>query len=152
MTQTQTKPETELSKLKKKCLKQDGQPRADAKSADLVRLKQLIDGEGLSKAEIEEAQKREEENKQKDIDDYKERMAAKKTATETGQPERQPDSALDVPPAAAEHPRIQTLKQALLKFSQLEVNETRANEFILINRGVAITAGDVRQARRAMSV
>lgn len=142
--------ETELSKLKKKCLKKDGQPRADAKSEDLLRMKILMDGEGLSKAEIDEAQKREQERKDKEIADFKARKAAEKGAA--GQLAPQADPSLDTPAVAAEHPRIAALKQALLPFTQLEVNETRQDEFILVNRGVAITAGDVRTARRAMKI
>lgn len=136
---------TELGKLKKKCLK-DGLPRSDARSHDLVRLKQLQDGEPLSKAELEEAQKREAEKKEKDISDYKEKQKANQRASGEAPPHATP-SGLDQP---VEHPRIAQIKQALLPFTQLEVNETRADEFILINRGVAITAGDVRAARRAM--
>lgn len=151
------KVETELIKLKKKCLKKDGQPRADAKSEDLLRMKILLDGEGLSKTEIEEAQKREAENKEKEIDDYKKRMAAKSSAAATGHTTEQPDPSLDIPPQPAEHPRIVKLKAALLPFTQLEVQETRADEFIMLNtgnsgKGGSITAGDVRQARRAMNV
>lgn len=147
------KVETELTKLKKKCLKKDGQPRVDAKSEDLLRMKILIDGEGLSRGDIEEAQKREAAQKEKDIADYKARKAAEVGAA----PATPADSSLDVPAAAAEHPRITALKTALLPFTLLQVQETRPDEFVLLNtgnsgQGGAITAGDVRQARRAMNV
>ncbi len=138
---------TELETLKKKCLGKDGSPKTNAESRDLVRLKQLQDGEPLSKAELEEAQKREAEKKQKDIDDYqKEHTPKPKDPAATA---ATPDPELNQP---AEHPRITSIKQALMPFTQLEVNETRPDEFILINRGVAITAGDVRTARRAMKL
>ena len=146
-----TKVETELTKLKKKCLKKDGSPRADATGPDLARLKQLQDAEPLSKQELEEAGTREESRKQKDIDDYKARKESQTRAAQTGIPEAQPDKALDVP-QPAEHPRIIDLKQALMPFTMLEVHESRPDDFILINRGTAITAGDVRTARKAMKI
>ncbi len=156
MTETKAKVETELSKLKKKCLKKDGQPRADASSEDLLRMKILIDGEGLSRGDIEEAQKREQEKHDKEVADYKARTAAK-GAEVGGQTVAPADPSLNVPAPAPEHPRIATLKTALLPFTQLEVQETRPDEFVLLRTGNsglggAITAGDVRQARRAMSV
>lgn len=146
------KPETELTKLKKKCLKKDGTPRKDATGIDLARLKQLQDSEPLTEAELEEAQKREDKQLEKDKADYKARMAAKANAAETGEPEPRPDKRLDKPQPAAEHPRINKLKEALEPFTKLEVHESRPDEFILINRGVAITAGDVRAAQRAMKL
>ena len=146
------KPETELSKLKKKCLKKDGTPRKDATGKALARLKQLMDAEPLSKAELEDAQKREDKQLEKDKADYKARMESKRIAAATGEPEPQPDKKLDKPQPAAEHPRINKLKDALEPFTKLEVHESRPDEFILINRGVAITAGDVRTARRAMKL
>lgn len=150
------KVETELTKLKAKCLKQDGSPRKDATGADLARLKQLQDAEPLTKEELEEAGKREETRKQKDIDDYKKnqqkRQAAHAVLAGVGPPSTEPDPALDVPPPPAEHPRIATLKQALMPFTMLEVHESRPDEFILINRGTAITAGDVRTARKVMKI
>jgi hypothetical protein len=149
MTKTK-KVETELSKLKAKCLK-DGSPKKGATGPDLARLKQLQDAEPLSKAELEEAGKREEERKQKDIDDYKARKDATTRAEQTGIPEEKPDKALDVP-QPAEHPRITAIKQALMPFTQLEVHDSRPDEFILINRGTAITAGDVRTAKKAMKI
>lgn len=146
------KVETELSKLKAKCLKKDGSPRTNATGADLARLKQLQDAEPLTKEELDEAQKRQEQRHEKDTEDYKQRMETKARAEQTGIPEQQPDSALNVPPPSAEHPRITALKQALMPFTQLEVHESRPDEFILINRGTAITAGDVRLARRTMKI
>ena len=142
---------TELEQLKKKCLKKDGQPRADATGPDLKRLKVLRDADPLSQAELDEAKKREAENKEKEIEDYKARMAAKNTAAATGQPIPQADKALDVPAPPPEHPRITALKQALFPLANLAVEESRPNDFILVNRGVAITAGDVRRAKALMS-
>lgn len=151
MTETK-KVETELTKLKAKCLKGDGSPKKTATGPELARLKQLQDAEPLNKEELAEAQKRQEHQHEKEVEDYKQRMATKARAEQTGIPESQPDPALNVPPPSAEHPRITTLKQALMPFTQLEVHESRPDEFILINRGTAITAGDVREARRAMKV
>jgi len=145
---TTEKPETELSKLKKKCLKKDGTPRKDATGKDLARLKQLQDAQPLTTAELEEAKKREDAQKAKDIAAYKARMESQAAAGSTIPPA---DPKLDKPQPAAEHPRIGALKAALLPFTGLEVHESRPDEFILINRGVAITAGDVRAARRAMN-
>ena len=146
---------TELEQLKKKCLKKDGTPRADAKGSDLARLKILIDGQQLSQAEIEEAKKREEARKQKEIDDYKKRKAAQTGAVPPAVPPADP--ALNAPVPPAEHPRITALKQALMPFTQLEVNETRPDEFIMLvtgntGHGGKLTAGDVRNARKAMAI
>lgn len=138
---------TELEQLKKKCLKVDGTPRKDATGPDLARLKVLRDADPLSQAELDEAKKREAENKEKEITDYKARMAAKNTAAETGQPVPQADPALDKPVPPPEHPRITELKQALMPLANLAVEESRPNEFILVTRGVSITAGDVRRAK-----
>lgn len=142
--------QTELEQLKKKCLKKDGQPRLDATGPDLARLKVLRDADPLSQAELNEAKKREAENKEKEITDYKARMAAKNRAAATGQPIPQPDAALDVPAIAPEHPRITALKQALMPLANLAVEESRPDDFILVNRGVAITAWDVRRAKALM--
>lgn len=60
-----------------------------------------------------------------------------------------PNASLDVP---AEHPRIVALKEALLPFTQIEAHDSRPNEFVLITRGISITAGDVRKARKAMTL
>jgi len=146
------KPETELTRLKAKCLKKDGTPRKDATGKDLARLKQLMDAEPLTKEELAEAQKREDKQLEKDKADYKARMASKRIAAATGIPESEPDPALNKPQPSAEHPRINKLKEALEPFTKLEVHESRPDEFILINRGVAITAGDVRTAQRAMQI
>lgn len=145
------KVKTELETLKQKCLKADGQPKADATGKDLARLKQLQDGEPISKAELAEAKKREAENKAKDIADYKARKAAEAGAV-AGQPVPQADPALNLPPAPAEHPRIAALKTALLPFTQLTVHESRSDDFILMVIGGTITAGDVRAATRAMQI
>jgi hypothetical protein len=141
---------TELEQLKKKCLKADGQPRKDATGPDLKRLKMLRDAEPLSRKELDEAQRRENEQKAKEVEDFKARKAAEKTAAATGQPIPQADLALDVPAVAPEHPRITALKQALFPLANLAVEESRPNDFILVNRGVAITAGDVRRAKALM--
>jgi hypothetical protein len=143
---------TELETLKKKCLKKDGSPRADATGRDLARLKVLKDAEPLTNAELEEAAKREEAQKEADKETYRKRMAAKAHAAATGQTIPPPDPALDVPPPPPEHPRVSNLKQCLMPLANLEVHESRPDEFILVNRGVAITAGDVRRARKAMTI
>ncbi len=54
---------------------------------------------------------------------------------------------LDPPP---EHPRIVKLKDALRIFTQIEAHDSRPDDFVLFTRGVSITAGDVRRARKAM--
>lgn len=151
------KPATELTRLKAKCLKKDGMPRRDAKAEDLLRLKQLQDAEPLTKAELEEAEKREAKQKEIDVLDYKARMAAKTTVDENRDIRMAlhhgttTDPELDKP-KTTEHPRIATLKDALRVFTQLEVHPSRPDEFILIQRGVAVTAGDVRQAQKAMKI
>lgn len=142
---TETKVMTELETLKQKCLKKDGSPRINAESADLVRLKVLQDADPLSKAELEEAKVREDKRIEQDRAAFKAKQEAQ------GRDVVAPDPAIDKP-QPTEHPRITALKTALLPFTQLEVNETRSNDFILINRGIAITAGDVRAARKAMQI
>lgn len=136
---------TELEQLKAKCLKKDGSPRKDAKSHDLVRLKQLQDGEPLTEAELKEAKRREAQRHEQEVKAYKEKHQSKQPA----QPA--PKTAASEYDQPADHPRIQKIKQALMPFTQLEVHESRPDDFILINRGVAITAGDVRLARKAMT-
>lgn len=136
---------TELETLKKKCLKKDGTPRKDATGRDLARLKQLQDAEPLSQAELDESKRREEERHAKEVEEFKKRQQ------QPAQISAPPDKALDKP-VAEEHPRIKALKEALLPFTNLECHESRPDDFILINRGVAITAGDVRKARKAMRV
>lgn len=138
---------TELQKLKKKCYKQNGQPRKDASEADLKRIKQLRDAEPLSQTDINEAQKREENRQEQAEKEFKDKRQGNSNATAT----LPPDPAIDKP-VQEEHPRVKTLKQALSIFAQLEVDPGRQNEFVLIVRGVAITAGDVRDAREAMKV
>lgn len=146
---------TELQKLKKKCLTDKGVPRQDASKADLARMKQLQDAEPVSAADIATAEKREAEQHEKEVADFNARQQEKSstvTAGVCGAPAPQPaDPALDKT-AQQEHPRIKTLKGALLVFTQLEVDPSRDDAFVLINRGTAITAGDVRKARTAMSV
>lgn len=147
---------TEMQKLKIKKTKGTASP------ADLTRLKQLQDGEPLSEADLENAKKREEERDAKDKDDYKARQETKVGAPMTqvaGPPpvaevggnvgEAMTPPSLDPPP---EHPRIVALKEALLPFTQIEANDTRPNEFVLFTRGISITAGDVRKARKAMTL
>ena len=55
-------------------------------------------------------------------------------------------------PQPAEDPRIVELKLALEPFTELEVDEGRSDEFVLIVRGVSITAGDVRRAQMAIKI
>lgn len=143
---------TELQELKKKWLGKNGQPHKNAPPAAIVRIKQLRDAEPLSQTDIDVANKREEEQKEKDIAAFKARQQGKSnTATDGGGAPQPADPALDKP-AQREHPRIEKLKAALSIFAQLEVDPGRQNEFVLIVRGVAITAGDVRDAREAMKV
>ena len=130
---------TELQKLKGK--KKAGKLTPDEE----VRLKQLIDGEPISATELAEAKKREADRLAQDKADY----AAKHPARG---PEPIPDPALDAPQQPAEHPRVAAIKAALLPFTQIECHPTRANEFILFNRGVSITAGDIRNAKAAMKL
>lgn len=143
---------TELQTLKQK--KKDGK----ATPEDLTRLKLLQDGEPLSAADLEAAEKREED-----------RIATDRAAFEEKKKEEQPKcitvgdqaesikamaisagaATLDVP---AEHPRIAQIKEALLPFTQIEAHDSRPNEFVLFTRGISITAGDVRKARKAMKL
>ena len=133
---------TEMQKLKIKKTKGTASP------AELTRLKVLQDGEPLSEADLENAEKREEERKTKDKADYKAKQRAKDVLTAPKAPIIGMSS-LDIPP---EHPRIVALKEALLPFTQIEANDTRPNEFVLFTRGISITAGDVRKARKAMTL
>ena len=143
---------TELETLKEK------KKKGEATAEDLVRLKQLQDGEPLSEADLAEAKKREDERKVTDKAEYK----AKKEQGK--QPEAKPQAPapiietsfdpapevpLDQPP---EHPRIVALKEALRPFTQLEAHSSRPDEFVLLTRGVSITAGDVRKAQEAMKL
>ena len=126
---------TELETLKQK--KKAGK----ATATDLTRLKQLQDGEPLSKADLAEAQKREVDRAATDKKAYEENhILPQKTETEPN---------LDIP---AEHPRIQAIKQALTPFTHIEVHDSRPNEFVLFHRGITITAGDIRKARKAMTL
>ena len=153
MTQTK-KVETELTRLKAKCLNKDGSPKKGATGIDLARLKQLQDAEPLTKDELAEAQNREAKRHEEDVKAFQAKQEAKIVEKVLAQTTGTPTSlnpALDkVEPA--EHPRITTLKQALMPFTMLEVHESRPDEFILINRGTAITAGDVRAARKAIKI
>jgi len=126
---------TEMQKLKIKKTKGTASP------TDLTRLKLLQDGEPLSVGDLAEAKRREEERKVKDKEEFE---ARQKTAVPAVQ-----DKSLDVPP---EHPRITKIKEALLPFTQIEAHDSRPNEFVLLTRGVSITAGDVRKARKAMRI
>ena len=147
MTQAK-KVETELTKLKAKCLNKDGSPKKGATGPDLARLKQLQDAEPLTKEELAEAQKRETQRHEADVAAFQVKQEAKivsKVLAEVGKPA---DPAMMDKVEPTEHPRITTLKQALMPFTMLEVHESRPDEFILINRGTAITAGDVRAAAR----
>lgn len=164
---------TELQTLKMKKRMQKATPE------DLTRLKLLQDGEPLSAADLEEAKKREADRAKTDKEAFeakgKEKAVAGKPAcfgtfsspgaidcaTECRYVEdckRQNKSKkadafnktlLDQP---AEHPRIAQIKEALLPFTKIEAHDSRPNEFILFTRGVAITAGDVRKARKAMKI
>ena len=138
---------TELQALKTK------KKAGNATPEDLTRLKQLQDGEPLSKNDLAAAKKREEDRKVED----KAKYDAKHDRTARGRAFRTSlsntttgDGAiLDPPP---EHPRIVALKQALMPFTQIEAHDSRPNEFVLFTRGISITAGDVRKARKAMKL
>lgn len=137
---------TELQTLKKK--KKDGK----ATSEDLVRLKQLQDGEPLSASDLEKAKKREEDRKAADKKAYDERKKVDATLTISsgGESTAIPvDTSLGQPP---EHPRIVKIKEALLPFTQIEAHISRPDEFVLFTRGISITAGDVRKAQKAMKL
>jgi len=134
---------TELQTLKKK--KKDGK----ATDQELTRLKLLQDGEPLSKTDLENAKKREDDRKAQDKKEYDERMEASVPASVSPVVAASVDKSLNVP---AEHPRIAQIKEALLPFTQIEAHDSRPNEFVLFTRGVAITAGDVRKARKAMKI
>ena len=133
---------TELQKLKKK--KKDGK----ATPGDLTRLKLLQEGEPLSKADLENAKKREADREAKDKADYDARKKDKEDVIEVNEA-LLADTTLDIP---AEHPRIAKIKQALMPFTQIEAHDSRPDEFVLLTRGISITAGDVRQARKAMTL
>lgn len=138
---------TELQTLKKK--KKDGK----ATPTELTRLKLLQDGEPLSKADLENAKKREEDRKTKDRADFKARQQVK-TITVDDQAESMKamsisGATLDVP---LDHPRIAKIKEALLPFTKIESHDSRPDEFVLFTRGISITAGDVRKARKAMKL
>lgn len=149
---------TELQTLKKK--KKEGKANAE----DLTRLKLLQDGEPLSASDFEKAKEREEDRAVADKKEYDERKeaSAKLSVSSGGESTGTPvgyvkegtviasqEPSLDQPP---EHPRIAQIKEALLPFTQIEAHDSRANEFVLFTRGIAITAGDVRRARKAMKL
>lgn len=134
---------TEMQKLKIKKTKGTASP------AELTRLKQLQDGEPLSEADLENAKKREEEREAQDKADYKVKRDKDVLTAPKAPIVGTPATSLDIPP---EHPRIVALKEALLPFTQIEAHDSRPNEFILITRGISITAGDVRKARKAMTL
>lgn len=144
---------TELQSLKMK------KRMSKATPEDLTRLKLLQDGEPLSAADLENAREREEERKATDKVDYAARQKGKqpKTITLDDQAESMKmmarlgseDKTLDIP---SEHPRIAQIKEALLPFTKIEAHDSRPDEFTLFTRGISITAGDVRNARKAMKL
>ena len=137
---------TELESLKMKKRVNKATPK------ELTRLKQLQDGEPLSAHDLEVAKKREEDRKVADKNKYdeKKKVSAAANVSPGGTSVDTPrDKSLDVPP---EHPRIAQMKEALLPFTKIEAHDSRPDEFILFTRGVSITAGDVRKARKAMKL
>lgn len=136
---------TELQTLKAKKKANKATPE------DLTRLKVLQDGEPLSAGDLAAAKKREADNLAADKKAYADKVdAGLRKISKAAQDEAEAtDPSLDVQP---DHPRIQALKQALMPFTQLEAHESRPNEFVLITRGISITAGDVRKARKAMKL
>lgn len=138
---------TELQKLKAK--KKAGKATAE----DLTRLKQLQDGEPLSAKDLKVARQREKDRVKADKEAFEARHAATAKPLEVNESDgatpKQETDALDIPP---DHPRIVELKQALMPFTQIEAHASRPDEFVLITRGISITAGDVRKARKAMKL
>lgn len=130
---------TEMESLKMKKQMKKATP------AELKRLKELQDGEPLSTADLEEAKRREEERGTAD----KAAFAAKHKTKDEAAVEVPADTSLDTP---AEHPRILQIKFALLPFTRIEADDSRPDDFVLFTRGVKITAGDVRNARKAMKL
>ena len=149
---------TELETLKKK--KKDGK----ATPEDLTRLKLLLDGEPLSKEDLEKARKKEADRAAADKTTYETRKEETATANVTTTKDLNrtvsgttsqykgkiaASQSLDTPP---EHPRIVKLKEALLPFTKIEAHDSRPDEFVLFTRDASITAGDVRKARKAMTL
>jgi hypothetical protein len=128
---------TELEKLKKK------RKAGKITAMELKRLKALQDSEPLSQDELNEARKREETRQAQEIEEYNKKKS---------KPQAEPDPALDKPETPDDHPRITKLKDALRPFTMLDANDSRPDDFILVRRGGAITAGDVRAARKAMNI
>lgn len=162
---------TELQTLKAKCYNKNGSVKKGATPVDLARLKVLQDGEPLSAADLEVAKQREEERATQDKKDFEARQTTKvgaevvpaaisaetasfsasnevRVSPESPEAVEAPTS-LDPPP---EHPRIVKLKDALRVFTQIEAHESRPDDFVLFTRDVSITAGDVRRARKAMTL
>ncbi len=71
---------TELQTLKAKCYNSDGSVKKGVKPADLARYKHLQDGEPLSKADLENAKKREKERLNQRKADFQAKMKAKAKA------------------------------------------------------------------------
>lgn len=152
---------TELKTLKAKCYKKDGSKKKGATQKDFERLKFLRDAEPLSKDDLAEVQKREDERAAKDKAEYEAKLAkgahvplsrhepTKAITKEDLKNISEFSDGLDVP---SEHPRITKLKEALKPFTKIECHDSRQNEFVLFTRGTAITAGDVRAARKAMDI
>ncbi len=139
---------TELQTLKNK--KKSGK----ITQKEQARLKQLQDGEPLSKKDLEEANRREAERMEKDKTEYAARHAGGLVANipeGTTVPAQGPGK-LEEFNVPAEHPRIAAMKEALAPFTQIEAHDSRPNEFVLFTRGISITAGDVRKARKAMKL
>lgn len=142
---------TELETLKAK--KKSGKITAN----ELTRLKMLQDGEPLSASDLAAAKQREADRLKADKETYDAKQASRVTnphLLQSDGPVPAPgispaDPTLDVQP---EHPRIQAMKQALMPFTQIEAHDSRPNEFVLFTRGISITAGDVRKARKAMKL
>ncbi len=147
---------TEIEELKAKCLNKNGSPKKGAKPGDLTRLKLLQDGEPLSKSDVAAAKEREEERVAQDKADFKARQATKTQQLSRHDPTKvasmEEISAMEDLDPPAEHPRIVKLKAALLPFTKIEAHDSRPNEFVLFTRDISITAGMVRDARKAMKV
>lgn len=138
---------TELESLKMKKRMNKATPK------ELERLKILQDGEPLSESDLENAKKREADRAIADTAAFfeaKQKAGATVTASSGGTSMATPvDTSLDVPP---DHPRIAQMKAALEPFTKIEAHDSRPDEFVLFTRGISITAGDVRKARKAMKL
>lgn len=135
---------TELETLKMKKRMKKATPE------DLTRLKVLQDGEQLSAADLKEVKKREEERKATDKAIFEAKKKVKNVPLQVFEDQQGNTATLDV---SADSPLVEAkIKEALLPFTKIEAHDSRPDEFVLFTRGISITAGDVRKARKAMKL